>query len=82
MEYFWYPLEANTIAFLCKIADFERDILTENGALQLLRTHLAAVITSYGLSLFFLYCALHGTRTFDFRKSRYDKCINARLATK
>lgn len=71
MDYFWYPLEAHTIIFLSKVADFEKDIITQNGILQLLRTDIAAVITSYALSIFFLYCALHGTRTLDFRKSKY-----------
>lgn len=67
MDYFWFPLEANVIIFLNKIADFERDVLIQNGIMQILRTDAAAIVTSYALSFFFLYCALHGTRLVDFR---------------
>lgn len=75
MNDFWWPLETSFISFLPKIADFEQQLiklcgLSFGGILQVLRSDIVGALTSYILSIFFLLCALHGTRAIDLNLLR------------
>lgn len=75
MNDFWLPLDAAIAAFLPKVADFEKDILSQGGyegegILQCLREENAKVVASYLMSIFFLISVLHATRMVDLRLLR------------
>ncbi|XP_025834039.1 uncharacterized protein LOC112905577 [Agrilus planipennis] len=80
MEYilvdFWNPLENYLITTTPRVGESFYDFLQRSGIgckiifcdiADFLRCDVAAIMSSYTMSLFFLTCVLHATRVVDFR---------------
>lgn len=72
MNDFWFPLERFIFATLPKISDFQEELMLESGwgsfgMLVFLKWNGTAIVTSYSVSLFFLFNVFHATKMIDYR---------------